>query len=162
MNFVRVVGSGAIAGLMILSGLACADEVKVPLKDVPQAVVKSIKARFPRAELTEATKEVEDGKTTYEIALKNDGRAVDLSLGTDGKITEIEATIDAGALPAKVTSALQAKYPKSTIKKAEEIVEIKEGKETKSYEVIVITTAGKSHEVKVSPEGKILKEEDED
>ena len=94
----------------------------MPLKDVPKAVLDSIKAKFPRAELTEATKETEDGKTTYEIALKDGGRAVELAATADGKITEIETTIDAKALPAQVTTALEAKYPIATIKKAEEIV----------------------------------------
>jgi Putative beta-lactamase-inhibitor-like, PepSY-like len=148
--------------VLVLWSLAGADEVKVPLKDVPKAVLDSVKAKFPRAELTDATKESEDGKTTYEIALKDGGRAVDLSATADGTITEIETAIDASTLPAKVTSALEAKYPLATIKKAEEIIEIKDGKETKSFEVIVATTAKKSLEVKVSPEGKILKEEQDD
>jgi hypothetical protein len=162
MTFIRVVGSGGLAGLLILLAYARADEVKVPLKDVPKAVLDSIKAKFPRAELTEATKETEDGKTTYEIALKDGGRAVDVAATADGKITEIETAIDAKALPAKVTAALADKYPKATLKKAEEIVEIKNGTETKTFEVVVMTTAEKSVEVKLSPEGKILKEEQAD
>ena len=62
-----------LAGLLIVWAFAGADKVKVPLKDVPKAVLDSIKEKFPRAELTEATKETEDGKTTYEIALKDGG-----------------------------------------------------------------------------------------
>jgi hypothetical protein len=159
MNAVRVVVSGGLAGLLIHLAFARADEVKVPLKDVPKVVLDSIKAKFPRAELTEATKEIEDGKTTYEIALKDGGHAVDVAATADGKITEIETTIDAKALPAKVTAALTDKYPKATIKKAEEIVEINDGTETKCFEVVLMTTAEKSVEVKMSPDGKILKEE---
>ncbi len=74
MNCVRVVGWRGLAVLLIVCAFARADEVKVPLKDVPKAVLDSIKEKFPRAELTEATKETEDGKTTYEIALKDGGR----------------------------------------------------------------------------------------
>jgi hypothetical protein len=159
MNFVRFVGCQVLAGLLILCVYIRADEVKVPLQDVPKAVLDLIKAKFPRAELSEATKETEDGKTTYEIALKDGGRAVDIAATAAGKITEIETTIDAKALPAKVTATLANKYPKATIKKAEEIIEIKDGTETKSFEVVVMTTAAKSVEVKMSPEGKILKEE---
>ena len=162
MRVVRTVGGGALASLLIIWAFAGAGEVKVPLKDVPKAVLDAVKERFPRAELTQATKESEDGKTTYEIALKDRGRSVDLSATADGKITEIETAIDAKALPAKVTSALAAKYPDGTIKKAEEIVEIEDGKETKSFEVIVTTTAKKSLEVKLSPDGKILKKEQDE
>jgi hypothetical protein len=42
MTFIRVVGSGGLAGLLILLAYARADEVKVPLKDVPKAVLDSI------------------------------------------------------------------------------------------------------------------------
>jgi hypothetical protein len=159
MKFVRVVGSRLLAGLFVLTAIARADEVKVPLKDVPKAVLDSITARFPRAKLTDATKESDGNKTTYEIVLKVQGRVVELAATADGKITEIETTIEPKALPARVTAAIEAKFPKSTIKKAEEIVAINDGKETKSFEVILVTTAAKSLEVKVSPEGKILKEE---
>ena len=62
-------------------------------------------------------------------------------------------------LPAAVSSAVEARYPKATIKKAEQIIEIAGAKESKSYEVVVVTEAKKSLEVKVSQEGKILKEE---
>jgi hypothetical protein len=159
MTFIRVVGTRLLAGIFVLTAIARADEVKVPLKDVPKAVLDSIKARLPRAELTDATKESEDNKTTYEIVLKDRGRVVELTATADGRITEIETTIEPKALPAQVTAAVEAKFPKSTIKKAEEIVAINDSKETKSFEVIVVTTAAKSLEVKVSPEGKILKEE---
>lgn len=160
MRVIRVVGGGGLACLLMLFAIVRADEVKVALKDVPKAVIDAVKAKFPQAELGEASKETENGKTTYEIALKDRGRAVDLSATAEGKITEIETTIEAKSLPAKVAAALDAKYPKATMKKAEEIVEIDDGKETKSFEVILVTTAKKSVEVKLSPEGKILHEED--
>ena len=160
MNCVRVVGWRGLAVLLIVCAFARADKVKVPLKDVPKAVLDSIKEKFPRAELTEATKETEDGKTTYEIALKDGGRTVDVAATAAGKITEIETALDAKALPAKVRATLTDKYPKAIIKKAEEIIEIKDGTETKSFEVVVMTTAEKSVEVKMSPDGRILKEEE--
>jgi len=160
---IRIAVAGAVvwSGLLGLVSAARADEEKVPLKDVPRTVLDAVKARFPGAELTGAAKETEDGKTTYEVALKEKDRNVDVALTAEGKIVEIEREIAAGALPKAVAAAIEAKYPKATVKKAEEIVEFDGGKESRSYEV-VLAVAKKTLEVKLSPEGKVLKEEDDD
>jgi hypothetical protein len=147
-----------LMGLLACISVACADEVKVELKDVPKAALDAVKVKFPKAELTGAVKETEEGKTTYEIALKDKGQKIDVALTADGKITEIETEIAAKDLPDAVSSAIESKYPKATIRKAEQITEIDGAKELKNYEVVVVTEAKKSLEVKVSPEGKILKE----
>jgi hypothetical protein len=160
MRFEQVVGRGAIAGLLLLVGVARADETKIDVKDVPKPVVDAVKAKFPKAEVTEAAKETEDGKTTYELAIKDGGKSIDVSATPEGKIVAIETTIEPKELPAKVSAAIASKYPKGTMKKAEEIIEIANGKETKSFEVILTTEAKKDVEVKVSPEGKILSEEE--
>jgi hypothetical protein len=153
----------ASLGLLVAASSGRADEEKVALKDVPKAVLDAIKAKFPGAELTEAAKETEDGKTTYEVALKDKaGKAVDVAATAEGKITEIETTIAAKDLPKAVVSAIDAKYPKATVKKAEEIVAIDGDKETKSFEVVLTTADKKTLEVKLSPEGKALEEEDDD
>ncbi|MFI5455228.1 MAG: PepSY-like domain-containing protein [Isosphaerales bacterium] len=159
MRSIPFARAGVLVGLLAFVSVAVADEVKIELKDVPKAVLDAVKAKFPKAELTGATKETEEGKTTYEIALKDKGQKVDVALTADGKITEIETEIAARDLPEAVSSALEAKYPKATIKKAELITEIDGAKESKNYEVVVVTEAKKSLEVKVSPEGKILKED---
>ena len=141
---------------------AGADEQKVPLKDVPKAVLLAVKAKFPDAELKEASKETEDGKTTYEVALKDKGKAVDVALTIEGKITEIETEIAVGDLPKAVSSAITANYPRANVKKAEQIIEFKQGTESKNYEVVLMTEAKKQIEVKLSPDGKILKMEDDE
>ncbi len=65
-------------------------------------------------------------------------------------------------LPKPVTDAIAGKYPKATLKKAEEVVEIEDGKEEKAYEVDVVTAAGKAVEVKVDASGKIEEDEEDD
>jgi len=151
--------AGALVGLLAFVSVAFADEVKVELKDVPKAVLDAVKDKFPKGELKEATKETEAGKTTYEIGLKDRGLKVDVAVTADGKIKEIETEVAVKDLPEAVSSAIAAKYTKATIKKAETIVEIDGAKESKNFEVVVVTEAKKSIEVKVSPEGKILKGE---
>lgn len=149
-------------GLLALTGMATADEAKIPLKDVPTAVLDAVKARLPGAELTAAAKETEDGKTIFEITLKDKGRNIDVAVTAAGKILEVETEVSPRDLPRAVASAIKSRYPKATIKKAEEIVEFEDGEEEKSFEVLLDTGAKKSQEVKLSPAGKFLKDEGDD
>jgi uncharacterized membrane protein YkoI len=161
MRFAGVTVACLLGLSTFLAGVR-ADEEKIPLKDVPKAVLDAVKAKFPAGEIKSAEKEVEDGKTTYEIALKDKGHALEVSLKADGSILEIEKKIAAKDLPKAVAAAVEAKYPKATIKKAEEIVEFKKGKEEKCYEVVVTEAGKKSVEVKLSADGKVVKHEEED
>jgi hypothetical protein len=60
--FLVVISGVGFAGLC--AGVH-ADEEKVPLDKLPKAVVEAMKKRFPKAEIIEAAKEMEDGKTEY-------------------------------------------------------------------------------------------------
>ena len=157
MKFVVLALMGPL--LLVHASAVAADEKKVPLGEVPKKVLDAVKLKFPRAELKEAVKAVEDDETTFEISLLNAGRHITVSLDDEGEIEEIETEIAVSALPKPVTAAIAGKYPKATLKKAEEVVEIEDGKEEKAYEVDVVTAAGKAVEVKVDASGKI--EEDE-
>jgi len=154
------VGTVVMLGLMGFLSSARADEVKIPLKDVPKAVVDAVKSRFPNAQMMEVAKEAAEGKTTYEVALKVQGKAIDVALTAEGKITEIEREVTDKDLPIAVASAVAAKYPKATVTEAEEIVAFKGDKATRSFEILLTLEARKSIEVKLSPEGKILEEEE--
>ena len=139
------------------AALTQAEEKEVPLNEVPEAVLKSVKGKFPKAELKKAEKEVEDGETTFELSLTSEGKKMDVALKEDGTILEVETQIKASDLPEAVTKTLMAKYPKATIKKAEEIAKDKKT----SYEVVLVDGKEK-HEVLVDTTGKIVKDEEED
>jgi hypothetical protein len=142
--------------LLAVATLSRGDEQKIALKDVPNAVLNAVKAKYPTADLKEATKETEKKDVvTYEISLINEGKKITVRVDQNAKIKEIETEIAVGDLPKSVTEALAAKYPKATLKKAEEIVEFEDGKEEKEYEVEIVTSEGKSMEVTLSPSGKI-------
>jgi hypothetical protein len=138
------------------------DEQKIPLGDVPKVVLDAIKAKFPAAELKKAAKEVEDGKTTYEISLKDKTTDVDVAVSAEGKILEIERAIDPKDLPRKVKDAIEAKYPKATVKKAEVLIEFENGAEETSHEVQIVTADGKSLEVVVDDDGEVEATEGEE
>ena len=148
--------AGAVAGLL-LAAVVRADEEKLPLDKVPKAVMSAVKAKFPKAELKGATKESEDGKTVYEVSLKFKNANYDVILTPEGKITLIEKVITAKDFPRAVARTLAAKFPKATIKLAEELSD-GSGKVT-AYELHLVTTDQKEVEVKLDPQGKVLTEE---
>jgi hypothetical protein len=145
----------------ILLAVGRADEKKVALDKVPKAVLDAVKARFPDAKLVGAAEEMEEGKTVYEIAITIKKQKMDVTLTADGKIVEIEKEISAKALPKAVAQGLEAKYPKATHKKVEEVIKVKDGEEKlEYYEVLLTTDQNKTVEVEIAPDGKILKVED--
>jgi Putative beta-lactamase-inhibitor-like, PepSY-like len=146
------------ASLAIFFGISAleaqADEKEIPLDKVPQAVMKAVKAKFPKAVIKTATEETEDGKTEYEIETTVDGLATDIVLKPDGTIVVIEKEIKEKDLPVAVQTALKAKYPKAKIKKAEELTK---GTEI-TYEM-ALEGADKVKEVVMDKTGKVIEEE---
>ena len=148
-----------------------AEEAKIPVRDLPKAVREAAKAKFPKAEIAGAAREVEGGKTTYEVLFKLKGRSIDVSMAADGTILEIEKEIDADDLPRAVKVALAAKYPKAKIQKIEQVSKGEDG--PVSYEMVVASEvvvdakgrfkeAGKGNEGGKEPSAKLKKREKDD
>ena len=133
-----------------------ADETKVPLDQVPAAVKDAVKKKFPDAKMEEAEKEVKDGKTTFELLIKEDSKKITVSLKEDGTILEIEKEIAAKDLPEAVASAVKSKYPSGTVKKAEEVTV----DEKVTFEVIVSQEGKKNREIALDKAGKITEDEE--
>jgi hypothetical protein len=150
-----------VAALCFLGGTARADEEKVPLDKLPKAVVETVKKRFPKAELVSASKEDENGKTEYEVQIKDGGTKLDVTVTPEGTLVSIEKEITAKNLPKAVTETLDAKYPKATFKVVEEITKVKDGKDQPVYyEVLLVTADKKTFEVELAADGKILATEE--
>jgi hypothetical protein len=145
------------AGSIFNSAWARDDEVKVPLDKVPKAVMDSVKAKFPSAELTGASKETEKGKTSYEVSLKFKNAHHDVLVTPEGKITAIEKIISATDLPMPVQETLKSKYPQATIKSAEQISDGDD--KITAFEVQLVLADKKGLEVKFDPAGKVMEEE---
>lgn len=144
-----------------VAGLARADEEKVPLDKVPAAVLKTVKDKYPGATIKEASKEVDKGKTTFEVAIEHEKKALDLALKADGTLLEIEQAIAAKDLPTKVADALKKKFPGGKIDRAEKITSFEDGKEETEYEVVVAEPGKKAVEVVVEPDGTIEEGEED-
>jgi uncharacterized membrane protein YkoI len=155
MRIARGIGAIAALGLIVVATSARAGDEKVALDQVPKPVMDTAKTKYPGAQITAAVKEVEDGKTTYELTLKYKGDSIDLVIKPDGTLVAIEKLLDAKDLPKPVTAAINAKYPGASIKKAEELTQ--EG--VVSYEVSITTADKKSVGLTLDPQGKILEVE---
>lgn len=148
--------------LLVLVAVAQTDEEKVPLDKVPKTVLKAVQARFPHAKVVSAGKETDAGKVLYEIAITTKDQKIEVTLTPDGKIVEMEKQIAAKDLPKAVSGALEMKYPKATYRIIEEIILVQKGKEQPPFfEVLLLTADQKQLEVSLTPDGAIVKEENQ-
>jgi uncharacterized membrane protein YkoI len=147
-----------MVALLVLGVTVRADEEKISPDKLPAKVMAAVKERFPGAEFTSITKETMDKNVVYDIELKHQGRKYEMDIKEDGTVLEVEKEIALKDVPAAVAKAIEAKYPKSTIKEVME-VNIVKGKEEKPdhYEVVIETADKKKLELEVALDGKSIK-----
>jgi len=151
----RVLALSAFCGSVTMFILvARAEAEKVPVDQLPKAVIGAVKAKFPDAKLKSAKKDVVEGKTVFEVALNFKDHEYEVRLASDGQIAEIDKTISGRELPDKVARALIAKYPRGTNKN---IVEVTHDKSI-SFEVLLLTGDKRLLDLEVDSDGKVLKE----
>jgi uncharacterized membrane protein YkoI len=126
--------------------------VEVPVAKLPEKVAAALKAKFPKAEPKTAESEKVDEEVIYKVVVKDDGKDVEVTLTAAGKTVEVERAVAVKDLPKAVTAALEAKYPKAELQKAE--LSIKGEQET--YRVTLLSAEKKTFEVDVDASGKIL------
>ncbi len=145
-SFLRLSMATLIAGFVVSSTQA----QEVPIDKIPAAIMKTVKEKFPKAKIIKADKEVEDGKTVFELEMTEDGKSVDVNFTPEGKILVIEREIAAAKLPKAVSAAVTKKHPQGKITKVEEVTE----NDVVSYEVFV-NDGGKDFELAFDADGKI-------
>ena len=160
-NHVAVVTAAAVmfAGELMVWSQENQDKAK-DLDKIPKQVMDALKAKFPKAEIRKWTKEKEGDDVVYDIEFKENGRACEADIKEDGTYINYEKAVAAKDLPAAVTKAIDAKFPKATLKEIMEETEVK-GKDERlsAYEVVLVTADKKTVEIRLSPDGKILEEE---
>ena len=130
---------------------------KISPDKLPQKVSEAVRERFPGAEMTSVEKETEDGRTIYDVELKQKGRKYEMDIEADGNIREIEKEVAVADLPDAVRKAVEGKYPNTPIKEAMEVNLVK-GHEEKPdhYEVLLEPAGKKTMEIVVSLDGKTV------
>lgn len=116
----RLVVTAALA----CSSLALAAEKKIPESEVPQAGLDAVRARYPGAKLSGFEKEVEKGKTVYEIQLLAKEGKVDVDVSPAGEILTEETQVPVEAVPAEVLAGVKAtRYAGWKLSGAERIIQ---------------------------------------
>lgn len=133
---------------LLTAGVLCAAETKVKMKDLPAAVQKTVTDEIKNATLVGVTKEVENGKTVYELETKMNGRGRDLIIAGDGSIISVEQEVTLGSVPAGAKAAIEKKAAGGKVAKVETVTE-----GGKVFYEAALVVKGKKSEIKVSADG---------
>jgi hypothetical protein len=126
--------------LIVGTSTSPAKDKKISRKQIPAAVKKAFEDQYPHAKIKGQSIETEKAKKYYEIESVDGTTTRDLLYTLEGKVVEIEESIDSGTLPDTMKSTLSKEYPKGKILKAEKVtrdtlvtyeVQVKVGKKTK-------------------------------
>lgn len=167
----RVIGgllACAVLAMLLTASPAHADDKDKDKKDlaldkIPKKVMDALKAKFPKAKIVKWTKEKDGDVEVYDIEMTVEGKKTEADIKEDGTIVNFEVEVAIKDLPKAVTAAIEKKYPKSKLKEALKITDVKDKKEVSGgYEVILETSDKKEVEVTVSDEGKILEDSGEE
>jgi hypothetical protein len=130
---------------------------------LPGLVKSAIKALYPAGEIKK-TKIKEEYLKLYEVKLDANGTEVEITADADGTVAEVETKEKVDSLPAAVAHTVTAKGGK-VIEAGKEVVHaqlklVKLDAPVTKYEV-KIEKDGKTIELQIAADGKILKEKTE-
>jgi len=124
---------------------------KLPLSEVPKAVLNSLKEKHPDAKIIKVEKEHHFALKLYEVKFKLNGQKQELLYSPQGKYFGYEEDIDVSELPEAVVDSLKQTFKKLSIEKAE-IIRHPDGRI--EYEIDV-DGDGEEWEMAMGPTGKI-------
>jgi uncharacterized membrane protein YkoI len=141
----------SLAGAALLLGAnpLLAAEKKIQAKDLPPAVQKAVQDATRGATIKGYAREVEDGKTMFEVETTVNGHSRDLLFDASGTLVEIEQAMSLDAVPAAARTALEARGRVLTVE------QVTKGQAV-SYEAMVEKN-GKKWEVAVDAGGKTVR-----
>jgi hypothetical protein len=139
--------------LLIASTMPLAAETKVQMKDVPEAVQKTVKEQSNGAKLKGISKEIENGRTYYEAETVVSGKSRDVLIDPSGAVVEVEEGTTLADIPEAARVALQKRAGTGKILSVESITK----GSTVSYEA-AIQNNGKKSEVAVNADGSPAKD----
>ena len=142
--------------LCALPQLAWAQEQTITRAHLPPAVERTVALQSQGATIRGFSKEVEHGRTTYEMELTVAGRSKDVTMDSTGAVIEVEEQVVLDSLAAAVQQAIRAQAGTATIGRVERLTK---GDKVVAYEAHV-TVNGKRKEIQVGPNGEKLDHEE--
>jgi len=146
-----VLSTFCIAGFGLLTAFAA--ETPLKMSDLPPAVQKTVQEQTKGAQVKGISKEVEKGKTQYEVETLVNGKSRDLIIDRKGAVVEVEEETTMNNIPAAARAAIEKKAAGGKIKKVETITK----GQTVMYEAAITTKAGKKTEIQVGADGSVQK-----
>lgn len=144
--------------LLVVNTQAQDSEKPVKMKDLPEAVQKTVREQSIGASIRGLAKEIKDGKTFYEVELRVNGHSKDVLIDPTGAVVEIEEQVRVNSLPPVVKTAIEKHAGKGRIVLVETITK---NAVIEAYEA-QIKTGRKISEVKVTRDGVLISIENED
>ena len=95
--------------LLLLGATLGAADKKITAKDLPPAVSKAVQDETKGATIKGYSKEIENGKTMYEVETTVNGHTRDLLFDAAGKLVTAEEQVELNSVPAPVKAAFEAK-----------------------------------------------------
>jgi hypothetical protein len=127
---------------------AAGEDVKMSLKELPAVVRQAADQHLLGGVIRGASKEIEKGKTFYEIETLRAGHGRDLLFDTEGHLVAVEEVVTLDAVPPPVRHALSARG------KVLKVESVTKGTDV-SYEAAVERN-GKKMDVLVDATGKAI------
>ena len=131
-----------------ITGLLAAEK-QIALKDLPPAVRVSVEANAAGAEIKSIVKEVEKGKTLYEVETLAAGKTRDLMIDPNGHVISVEQEVDLASIPPAARTAIEKSAGAGKVTKVEAVTK---GSDV-AYEASVVSKSGKKREITVAADG---------
>ena len=132
-----------------------AQETKVEMKNLPQAVRKTVQEQTRNATLRGLSKEVEHGETFYEAETTVEGKSRDVLINASGAVVEVEEATTLSAIPEPARKAFEQRAGISG--KILRVESVTRGSSV-SYEA-VIQKGGRKSEFAVNADGSPARED---
>jgi hypothetical protein len=120
--FRHKLATSCILAVLASATSVLAEEQEISCDAVPRAVRAAFEKAFPKATIKECAREVEKGKTAYEISSTEGETRRDVLFYADGRLIVIEEAIPIESAPDPVQRAVRKMYPGGEISLAEKII----------------------------------------
>ena len=81
--------AGILGGAMVVvAGVACAEEKEMDVKDMPEAVQAAVKGAAADAKVLESEVEEKDGAKVFSVEVQKDGKKQEFHFSADGKVVK--------------------------------------------------------------------------
>jgi len=108
----------------LLLGAAMAQDQQANLKKLPLAVQKTVEEQSKGAKIRGISKEVENGKTQYELELTVNGHAKDMIIDPNGAILVVEDEITLDALAPEVKAEVEKNIGQAKLLRLESLTKV--------------------------------------